>query len=310
MTQADMENERREARAGAGELTKGTSFSANSLSGLPFGAASNRRFELPPLTPRVKAELLYEYCVTSEKKVSESVHSLFIIAEHYAKVAKLQEEGKPVHLEEIEQPEQINGIPRFFNALTAAEKSEFCYNQVTEQLSREALPVTVESLRATKRLNPDDPASSFAGRFVRRVTQYVSYFLAVLFALYVAFIVLKTLAPESPLLSSDSSHIQGLTWVAFGCIGALVHLLNHALTTTRLQTFEVSEERKIGPRLLLGGMFGFVLPWILSETGPLDPDKPALGTIAAFFGGYSVRFSIGLLERVLSAVFPETKPKP
>lgn len=121
-------------------------------------------------------------------------------------------------------------------------------------------------------------------------------------------------------------------WVLFGCLGALVHLLNHALTTTRLQTFELSETRKIWPRLLLGGMFGFILPWLLSEAnligidlgatpGPADPDAtpepggpvatPTLspGLIAAFFGGYSVRFATGLIERVLSAVFPETKPK-
>lgn len=104
--------------------------------------------------------------------------------------------------------------------------------------------------------------------------------------------------------------MQWVTWVVFGCIGALVHLLNNALTTTRLQTFEISEERKVWPRILLGGMFGFVLPWILTEAGPLDvAEVSAVGSIAAFFGGYSVRFSIGLLERILAALFPETPAK-
>ena len=32
--------------------------------------------------------------------------------------------------------------------------------------------------------------------------------------------------------------------------------------------------------------------------------------IAAFFGGYSVRFATGLLERLLPAVFPETTARP
>ena len=98
-------------------------------------------------------------------------------------------------------------------------------------------------------------------------------------------------------------------WVAFGCLGALVHLLNHALTTTRLKTFELSEERKVWPRLLLGGMFGFVVPWLLGEAGlPMDTTKISGGVIAAFFGGYSVRFATGLLDRLLQAVFPDNHP--
>ena len=87
------------------------------------------------------------------------------------------------------------------------------------------------------------------------------------------------------------------------------HLLNHALTTTRLQIFEVSEARKIGPRILLGGMFGFVVPWILTTTGLSTDTAFPVAPVAAFFGGYSVRFSIGLLERLLAALFPEPKPK-
>lgn len=117
--------------------------------------------------------------------------------------------------------------------------------------------------------------------------------------------------PLSAPLASLEAHIEikWITWIAFGGIGALVHLLNHVLTTTRLQIFEVSEERKIWPRLLLGGMFGFILPWLLAEAGPLKNSAiPAIGSVAAFFGGYSVRFSIGLLERLLAALFPETKP--
>ena len=105
------------------------------------------------LTPRLRAQLLYDYCVASEKKVSETVHNLFIIAEHY----------EDEHAGQIDDPEKINGIPRFFGALTPAQKSHFCYNKVTEELSLEALPVTVESLRATKREFPSKPASSYAG---------------------------------------------------------------------------------------------------------------------------------------------------
>lgn len=252
---------------------------------------------LGKLTPQLRARLLYEYCVTSEKKVSETVHSLFIIAEHYA----------AENPDELKNPEVINGIPPFFTALTAKEKAEYCYNQVTETLSLEAMPVTVESLRATKRREPDNPWSSYAGRFVRRVTGYVVLSLLVMAILYfLIFTYLGWFTTETGEITKEGNAIQ---WIAFGCIGALVHLLNHALTATRLQTFEISEARKIGPRILLGGIFGFVVPWILPlDSLPTDTTIPA-GPIAAFFGGYSVRFSIGLLERLLAALFPETKPR-
>ncbi len=241
------------------------------------------------LTPELKARLLYEYCLASDKKVSESVHNLFIIAEHYAAESP----------SELVNPEVINGIPTFFAALTAREKAEYCYNQVIELLSLEALPVTVESLRATKRTDPKDPWSSYAGGFVRRVTIYVSLSLLVMFGLW-----------YSKVFSTAAGIGMESQWVAFGCLGALIHLLNHALTTTRLQTFELSETRKIWPRLMLGGMFGFVVPWILSLAGPLtEPTAIPVGSVAAFFSGYSVRFSTGLLERLLGALFPETKPK-
>jgi hypothetical protein len=240
------------------------------------------------LSPQLKAQLLYEYCLASDKKVSESVHCLFIIAEHYS----------TENPSELEKPEVINGIPPFFASLSKKEKAIFCYNQVIEALSLEARPVTVESLLATKRLDPNDPWSSFAGNFVRRVTIYVSLSLVVMFGLW-----------YSNVFSTTSGIGIESQWVAFGCLGALVHLLNHALTTTRLQTFELSETRKIWPRLMLGGMFGFVVPWILTLVGPLNETNVPAGAVAAFFGGYSVRFSTGLLERLLSALFPETKPK-
>lgn len=114
-------------------------------------------FEPPKLTTEGKARLLYEYCVTSEKKVTETIHNLLIIADHYS--------GEKAH--ELDNPVEINGIPSFFKNLTSAEKSTYCYNQVIEGLSLEALPVTVESLLATKRWDPKNPWSSYAGRFVR-----------------------------------------------------------------------------------------------------------------------------------------------
>ena len=236
-------------------------------------------------TPREKAKLLYEYCLGSNKNVSETIHNLWIVAEHYS-------EADP---QGLENPTTINGVPTFFENLTSAEKARYCYDKITATLALEAAPVTVESLRATKRTDPNDPWSSYAGRFVRRVTTYVSFSLAVMVALWWV----------------GAFEKVELQWIAFGCLGALVHLLNNALTTTRLQTFETSEARKIWPRLLLGGMFGFVLPWLLHSAGMISVGaggSVAAGPIAAFFGGYSVRFAIGLLERVLSAVFPETKP--
>lgn len=65
----------------------------------------------------------------------------------------------------------------------------------------------------------------------------------------------------------------------------------------------------IWPRLLLGGLFGFLLPWLLGSvsTELFATGKPA-ASIAAFFGGYSVRFSTGFIERVMWAVFPDAKP--
>ena len=254
------------------------------------------------LTVRRKATLLYEYCLTSDKKVSEAVHSLFIIAEHYSG-------DNP---DDIAQPAQINGIPPLFKDLAPDKKAEYCYRQVIDVLSLEALPVTVESLNATKRADPKNPWSSDAGRFVRLVTISVGLSLIVMFGLW----------------SWDVSAKLGLAtepkWVAFGCLGALIHLLNHALTTTRLQTFELSETRKIWPRLMLGGMFGFIAPWILIQTGTIgtslttelppllessDTFKDSPASIAAFFAGYSVRFSTGLLERLMKALIPETKTK-
>ena len=57
-------------------------------------------------------------------------------------------------------------------------------------------------------------------------------------------------------------------------------------------------------------MFGFVVPWLLAEAGmPTGKTAVSVGSIAAFFGGYSVRFATGRLERLLSALFPETKNK-
>ncbi|WP_299737163.1 hypothetical protein [uncultured Roseobacter sp.] len=248
---------------------------------------------------QTKARLLYNYCIASERKVTESVHILYTIAEHYA--------GDNPN--ELDSPEVINGIPRFFNSLTAREKSEFCYNQVTEALSREALPVTVNSLLATRRTDPNDRTSSAAGRFVQRVTRYVSYTLLILLLLFAVYSLWNSLVPQEWQVGKDTDFIQWASWIAFGCVGALVHLLNHALTATRMKTFELSEERKVWPRLLLGGMFGFVVPWILMTSSALDLEAGlAVGSVAAFFGGYSVRFSIALLERLLQALLPETKP--
>ena len=236
------------------------------------------------LESKEKAKLLYEYSIASDRKVSETVHNLYIIAEHYS-------EDEP---DEIENPATLNGIPPFFANLTPREKAKYCYDQVIEALSLEVMPVTVESLCATQRDNPNDPWSSNAGRFVRRIAIYVALVLVLLLLL----------------AATGLLEIKGARWVAFGCLGALVHLLNHALTTTRLQTFELSEQRKIWPRLLLGGMFGFVVPWLLGEAGlPMDTIKISGGAIAAFFGGYSTRFAINLLDRLLEAVSPSRPPK-
>ena len=35
---------------------------------------------------------------------------------------------------------------------------------------------------------------------------------------------------------------------------------------------------------------------------------PTMGVVVAFFAGYSVRFSVALLERLLAALLPENKP--
>jgi hypothetical protein len=255
----------------------------NSLFSKVMGFAAEPS-DMAQLNAQQKARLLYEYGIASKRKVSETVHNLFIIAEHYA-------EESPI---DLTNPTVINGIPSFFENLTAEQKADYCYNQVTEGLSLEVLPVTVESLRATKRAEPNNPWSSYAGRFVRRVTIYVSISVSVLVVLW-----------HLQLLNE----VEEIRWVAFGCLGSLLHLLNHALTTTRQQTFELSESRKIWPRLLLGGMLGFVLPWILREANvEAFTNGNAVGSIAAFFAGYSVRFATGLLERVLKAVFPDTKP--
>lgn len=257
-----------------------------------------KRFELPELTAQRKAELLYDHCVSSGIKVGENVHTLYAIGRHY----------QCADSEELEQPEVINGIPPFFASLSREDKANYCFNKVTEALSAEAKPVTIESLLATRRAVSDDPSSSFAGRFVRRVSRYVTISLAVILFLHALYLFRDNLLGPNA-LPAGLPQLEWLSWVAFGCIGALVHLLNHALTTTRLNTFQLSEERKVWPRILLGGMFGFVLPWLLSQADVIgQTGVSGAGTIAAFFGGYSVRFSIGLLERVLAAVFPETKP--
>jgi len=248
---------------------------------------------------RVKAHLLYDHCVTIGANVPESIHNLYIIGEHYSR-------AKPGP---ITNPEIINGIPSFFSALTDAEKAEYCYRQVIEQLSKEAWPVTVNSLIATRRRDPLDPRSSSAGEFVGRVTQLVGWSLVAIFALFFLSLYRESILPQSVLAPINDTHLNQISWIAFGCVGALVHLLNHALTATRMKTFDRSEERKMGPRLLLGGMFGFIIPWILQEAASADlTTTPALGSIVAFFGGYSVRFATGLLERILAALMPESGP--
>lgn len=250
------------------------------------------------LTPQISAQLLFKYCLASDKKVGESVHRFFIMAEHYSS-----------SMNELKHHEDIAGLPAFFSTLTPAKKAEFCYNQVIEALSLEAMPVTAESLRATKRADLDNPWSSYAGQFVRYVTKWVLHCLIAMVAAYFVLDPYFNFFERNPDFPDRITEGMAMQWVAFGCLGALIHLLNHALTATRLQTFEVSEARKVGPRLLLGGMFGFVVPWMLSLVGLSGETIDVTGSVAAFFGGYSVRFSIGLLERLMAALMPETSPK-
>lgn len=274
------------------------SFSARDILRVFFGYGERQQALQHP-DAQTKAQLLYAYCIGSEKKVGESVHVLFAIAEHYA--------GKDPT--ELENPEEINGIPRFFSSLNARDKSEFCYNQVSEALSQEAMPVTVNSLLATRRSDPTDPTSSIAGRFVSRVTRYVCFSLMVLLMMYIVFVNRDLIGFDGSEIDHNTPLVQWAIWVGFGTVGALVHLLNHALTTTRLKTFDPNEERKVWPRILLGGLFGFVLPWILSASSALNLETgSAVASVAGFFAGYSVRFSIGLLERLLEALLPEAKP--
>lgn len=291
------------------------------------------------LTPEMRARFLYEHCIVAEKKISETVHSLFIIAEHYSKP----------NAKEIDNLSSVSKIPMYFSSLSPEGKAELCYNLVADELSFEALPVTVESLRATKRADLGDPWSSYAGRFVKLVISYVVRTLVIFFVVYVAVLALATYILDDFFQKNPELtivHERYLLWVSFGCLGALLHLLNHALTTTREQTFEASEERKIQPRILLGGMLGFIIPWICillgwftdssvnvtnatdvagsiplqdlmsAQTNTVSEERPtswakatSIGAVIAFFGGYSVRFSIGFIERALSAVFPETKTK-
>ncbi|MEP0048416.1 MAG: hypothetical protein ABJC87_03885 [Roseobacter sp.] len=260
-------------------------------------SAQDRKYKIPRPDAQAKARLLFNYCISANKNVPESVHNLFIIAEHYAA-------SSPTDLENLEV---LNGIPTFFKSLSNKDKSTYCYNQVTEVLSSAAVPVTINSLLATSRMDPHDSSSSVAGRFVKRVSRYVTFILLVMAMFYALYLTWNQVVDEPWQIKQDNQTLEYALWVSFGCVGALVHLLNHALTTTRLQIFEISEERKVWPRILLGGLFGFVLPWLLSTPGGLiGAENIALGTVAAFFGGYSVRFAIGLLERVLSAFLPET----
>ena len=74
-----------------------------------------------------------------------------------------------------------------------------------------------------------------------------------------------------------------------------------------------------GPRSmanrLSAGAAGSLLPWLVKAVGdpsnPLEPNDPTVPeevwSIAAFFGGYSVRFATGLIERLMAAVFPDNK---
>lgn len=257
---------------------------------------------LRKLTPQASAKLLYEYCIGSGKKVSESVHSLYIIADHYAK-------DLPDEPNLIEDFQAVDRIPAFFKALTSREKADFCYNRVVSVLSSEAYPVTVESLRATKRRHEDDPWSSYAGAFVQRVTRTA---FGVLFGVALAYF-LAYLAHVNWLWFSDGKLLliaEYFHWFVLGFIGALLHLLNHALTTTREQTFEISEERKIKPRILLGGMLGVTLPWVFRETELVTDPSLAVSSVVALLSGYSVRFSVAFIERLLAALFPESTPKP
>ena len=91
-----------------------------------------RPLDMGLMTAKDRARLLYEYCIGSEKKVTESVHNLFIIAEHYS----LE------NPRELDNPTVINGIPAFFDSLTPDEKAIYCYNLVSEALSLQAMPVT------------------------------------------------------------------------------------------------------------------------------------------------------------------------
>jgi hypothetical protein len=54
-------------------------------------------------------------------------------------------------------------------------------------------------------------------------------------------------------------------------------------------------------------MLGFVVPWVLKESTPTL--STGAGNVAGFFGGYSVRFATGFLERILWALFPDAKPQ-
>jgi hypothetical protein len=266
---------------------------------------------------RCQADLLFEYGKTAGKTITTEIRNVYALGQHLSNVIESKGESpfSPAEMKEID------GIPTFFTGLSTEDKAIYCFDYVANSLSAQFKPVSFESLFATKRKIVNDPWSSYAARFTLRMYWYALVIITH-FAFFHYCLTIETGALEdiNEFLLAALKYINDLkveiSAILFGCVGALAHLLNHVITANKERTYELHESRLILSRIILGGIVGaFVslslrgfIPGVGDEgevNGTEVVPQKTLGTNGiAFLAGYSVKYSIGLIERTIRALFP------
>jgi len=175
-------------------------------------------------------------------------------------------------------------------------------------------PVTAVSLAATECSGADDCMKSEAGMHARRMWKLAAFVL-----LMILLINLFKYTFEFMSVEWATTWPEGLTFLSFGywvsitiapftygALGAVTHVLR--LTEKRLKdrTFDPRRITQHRNRLVLGTLSGGIIVMFVSsgagEAGNVKLTAAALG----FLAGYSIDFLFSILDRLLSALMPDS----
>ena len=173
------------------------------------------------------------------------------------------------------------------------KRSEF--DRALSELTRLTFPVTIDTL-VSERESPE------YGRF-KKVLFYTGIITLVIAIL--AFIL--SVAPSNKLPSEVGNSILALS---LGLLGAVVYSLFNVLRIIPPQAFISTDEYANYARLLLGFLLGWIFYFTfardkfleLSASGGLQNKSDAVYLLLPFFAGYSTKFVISILERMILAL--------